>query len=193
MPWYTQTIDGEPVNLNQIFSALYRVTVAEERKARIGETDVALGPVEVARKVSSSSDWSIAWRQAARATAFAFPHHVRELEDYAEYIENEFAAKNSSGHHRVILYDVAIRNLVRGGQQMLLTDIHHFVSLYSTIILPDGIQYGGQRGQTCKQEEICNRFNDKGCKVSGCKYHHICKGCGSSSHGKSACNVAEQN
>jgi len=185
---------GEPVDLDQILSALCRVTVVEERKARIGETDIALGPVEAARKVTTSSDWSTAWRRAARATAFAFPHRVRELEEYAEYIENEFAAKNSSGHYRVILYDVAVRNLVRGGQQILLTDIHRFVSLYSAIVLPDGIQYGGQRGQTRRREEICNRFNsDKGCKASGCKYRHVCKGCGSSSHGKPACNTSARN
>ncbi len=138
---------GEPIDLDQILSSLYRVTVVEERKARIGETDIALGPVEAARKVTTSSDWSTAWRRAARATTFAFPHRTRELEDYAEYIENKFAAKNSTGHHRIILYDVAIRNLVRGGQQILLTDIHRFVSLYSAIVLPNGIQYGGQRGQ----------------------------------------------
>jgi hypothetical protein len=184
---------GEPIDLDQILSALYRVTVVEERKARIGETDIALGPVEAARKVSTSSDWSTAWRRAARATAFAFPHRARELEDYAEYIENEFAAKNSTGHHRIILYDVAVRNLVRGGQQILLTDIHRFVSLYSAIVLPDGIQYGGQKGQARKREEICNRFNDKGCKATGCKYRHVCKNCGSTSHGKYACSSAARN
>ena len=56
---------GEPVDLNQILSALYRVTVAEELKARVGETDIALGPVEATRKVSTSSDWSMAWRRAS--------------------------------------------------------------------------------------------------------------------------------
>ena len=145
---------GEPIDLDQILSSLYRVTVVEERKARIGETDIALGPVEAARKVSTSSDWSTAWRRAARATAFAFPHRARELEDYAEYIENEFAAKNSTGHHRIILYDVAVRNLVRGGQQILLTDIHCFVSLYSAIVLPDEIQYGGQKGQARPMDSL---------------------------------------
>jgi hypothetical protein len=164
---------GEPIDLDQILSALYWITVVEERKARIGGTDIALGPIEAARKVTTSSDWLTAWRRAARATAFAFPHRARELEDYAEYIENEFAVKNSSGHHRIILFDVAVRNLVRGGQQMLLTDVHRFVSrLYSAIVLPDGIQYGGSKGQPRKREEICNQFNDKGCKASGCKYRH---------------------
>ena len=43
--------------------------------------------------------WSTAWRRVARVVAFAFPHRAKELEDYAEYIENEFAAKNTSSHH----------------------------------------------------------------------------------------------
>jgi hypothetical protein len=184
---------GEPVDLDQILSALYRITVVEDRKARIGETEISLGPAEASRKVSTSTDWSTAWRRAARATAYAFPHRSKEVGDYAEYIENEFAAKNSSSHHRIILYDVAIRNLVRGGQHILLTDIHKFVSLYSAIVMPDGVQYGNQRGPTRKREELCNRFNDKGCKASNCRYRHACKACGSTAHGKHNCNAATRN
>ena len=184
---------GEPIDLDQILSALYRITINEDQKARVGEADISLGPVEASRKVSSSTDWSAAWRRAARAIAFAFPHRVKELEDYAEYIENEFAAKNHSSHHRIILYDVAIRNLVRGRQQMLLTDIHRFVSLYSAIVMPDGIQYGSQRGTIRKREELCNRFNNKGCKVTNCRYQHACKGCGSTAHGKSKCDASSRN
>jgi hypothetical protein len=161
---------GKLIDLDQILSALYRITVVEDRKARIGETEISLGPAEASRKVSTSTDWSTAWRRAARATAYAFPHRSKEVEDYAEYIENEFAAKNSLSHHRIILYDIAIRNLVRGGQHILLTDIHKFVSLYSAIVMPDGIQYGNQQETTRKREELCNRFNDKGCKATNCHY-----------------------
>jgi len=132
---------GEPIDLDQILSSLYRITTSEERKASIGNTDVLLGPVEASRKVTTSSDWSTAWRRAARATSFVFPHRTHELEDYAEYIESEFAAKVSSGHHRIILYDVAVRNLVRGGQRTLLTNSFKFSSLYLAIVMPDRIQY----------------------------------------------------
>jgi len=105
---------GEPIDLDQILSAFYRVTIVEDRKARVGEAEISLGPVEASRKISSLMDWSTAWRCTARVTSYAFPHRAKELEDYAEYIENEFAAKNPSSHHRIILYDVAVRNLVRG-------------------------------------------------------------------------------
>jgi len=157
---------GEPVDLDQILSSLHRITTTEERKASLGDTDILLGPVEATRKVATSSDWSTAWRRAARAIAFVFPHRTRELEDYAEYIESEFAAKVSTGHHRIILYDIAVRNLVRGGQQILLTDSSQFGFLYSAIVMPDGVQYasrGRKTHPTRGKTATCNRFNDKGC------------------------------
>jgi hypothetical protein len=187
---------GESVDLDQILSSLYRITITEERKARLGDADILLGPTEATRKVTTSSDWSSAWRRAARAIAFAFPHRTRELENYAEYIENEFAAKVASGHHRIILFDVAVRNLVRGGQQILLTDYNKFSSLYSAIVMPDGVQYasGGRKAQTTRgKTEICNRFNDKGCSGTGCRYRHVCKTCGASNHGKSTCGTTQKN
>jgi hypothetical protein len=192
---WIKILKGESVDLDQILSSLHRVTVVEERKARIGDTDISLGPTEATRKVSTSSDWSTAWRRAARAVAFVFPHRSKELEDYAEYIESEFAAKNPTGHSRIILYDIAVRNLVRGGQQHLLTDTSRFMSLYSATVLPDGVQYtySGRKPQNRGKTEICNRFNDKGCNGPSCRYRHVCKGCGSSSHGKTACGSPTKN
>jgi hypothetical protein len=191
---WVRILRGESVDLDQVLSSLHRITVVEERKARIGDSEISLGPAEAARKVASSSDWSVAWRRAARAVAFVFPHRSRELEDYAEYIESEFAAKNPSGHNRIILYDIAVRNLVRGGQQQLLTDTHRFVSLYSAIVMPDGVQYSysGRKPQNKGKAEICNRFNEKGCNGPSCRYQHVCKGCGSTSHGKSACGSSSK-
>jgi len=119
-----------------------------------------------------------------------------ELDDYAEYIESEFAAKLVSGHQHIILFDIAVRNLVRGGQQVVLTDTHKFASLYSAIVLPDGVQYanGGRRSlQPQGKSEICNRFNGKGCTSTSCRYHHVCKNCGSPNHGQAGCGAAAKN
>ena len=190
---WEKIFQGEPIDLNQILSALHQISITEERKACIGNSDILLGPPEVTRKVATSSDWSAAWWWAARATSFVFPHRAHELEDYTEYIENEFAAKVPSGHHRVILFNIAVRNLVQGGQQMLLTNTNKFGSLYLAIVMPDGIQYAGgsQKPQAAKgKAEICNRFNDKGCNSASCHYKHSCKTCGSSEHGKTACRSA---
>ena len=188
-------LKGEPIDLDQIISAIHRIRVTEEWKARIGETDILLGPTEATRKVATASDWSTAWRRASRAVVFAFPHRNKELEDYAEYIENEFAAKNPSGHQRIILYDVAVRNLVRGGQQILLTDTHCFVSLYSAIVMPDGVQYScaTRKPQGRGKGESCNRFNNKGCNSPTCRYRHVCQTCGDPGHGKSNCRSTTKN
>ena len=187
---------GESIDLDQILSSLHRVTVTEERKTRIGEADIVLGPIEATRKITTSSDWSTAWRRASRAISFVFPHRTRELDDYAEYIESEFAAKLASGHQRIILFDIAVRNLVRGGQQIVLTDTQKFGSLYSAIVLPDGVQYansGRKAIQSRGRTEICNRFNAKGCTSTSCRYRHVCKKCGSTDHGQTACGAAAKN
>jgi hypothetical protein len=64
------------------------------------------------------------------------------------------------------------------------------VSLYSAIVMPDGVQYASnnRRLQSRGKTELCNRFNNKGCHASTCRYKHACKTCGSSNHGKSSCN-----
>ena len=84
---------GETVNLDWILSSLHCVTIDEERKARIGETEISFGSSETKRKVESSSEWSTAWRFASRAIAFVFEHRERELFEYRDYIERLFAAK----------------------------------------------------------------------------------------------------
>jgi hypothetical protein len=47
---------GEAIDLDQILSALYRITINEDRKARIGEADITFGLIEASRKVSTSTD-----------------------------------------------------------------------------------------------------------------------------------------
>jgi hypothetical protein len=190
---WERILKGEPIDLDQILTSIHRVTIIEERKARIGETEISLGTVEAARKVTSSNDWSIAWRRAARATSYVFPHHRKELDEYTEYIEGEFEAKQVSAHYRVIHFDVAVRNLVCGGQQDLLTDTHKFQRLYSATMQPDGVENAAaaasrSRGSSAtKSREICNRFNNGECRSLNCRYRHVCKTCGKPGHGKSTC------
>ncbi|KAF8812582.1 hypothetical protein BYT27DRAFT_7252098 [Phlegmacium glaucopus] len=101
---------GDSVDLNQIFASLHHTVPDEERKGRLGDTEVSFGFPEAKKRVRTASEWSTAWRRAAKAISFAFPHRREELLDYGDYIEEEFAAKLASSHHRIILYDVALRN-----------------------------------------------------------------------------------
>ncbi|KAJ3493569.1 hypothetical protein NLJ89_g10986 [Agrocybe chaxingu] len=199
MSQWERIIKGEPIDLDHILSSLHHVTIDQERKGRVGDTEIVLGGLEAKRKVSTSAEWSMAWRRAARAIAFIFRHREQELSDYGDYIEREFAAKHESAHQRIILYDIAVRNEVAGGQSMLLTDTHAFSPLYSAIIMPDGIEYnhstqrsttGNRRSAGSSKGEICLRYNSSGgCRFveSACRYRHACKTCGKPGHSKIEC------
>jgi len=184
---------GEPVDLDQILSSLHRITLDEQRKMRLGGATISFGASEPSRKVSTAAEWSAAWRRAARAIAFAFPHCTRELDDYGNYIEGKFAAKHTSAHQRIIWYDSAVRNVICGGQSTLLTDTQRFLNLYSVIVLPDGMQYGRGTGRTPRppasgRGNICHRFNDTACKSgASCRYKHACLSCNKPSHGQKDC------
>lgn len=155
---WERILKGESVDLNQVLSSIHRITTLDKKKAKIGETEISLGAVEAARKISSYNEWSIAWRKAARAISFVFPHRKEELDEYTDYIEGEFEAKQTTAHCRVIHFDIAVRNLVCGGQQILLTDTQKFLRLYSAIMQPDGIQNASESKRTSagKKRDICN-------------------------------------
>ena len=81
----------------------------------LGYSEISFGVTEAKKHVSTAAKWSAAWRRASKAISFAFPHRREELLDYGDYIEAEFAAKHSSIHHKIILYDVALQNEVTAG------------------------------------------------------------------------------
>jgi hypothetical protein len=195
---WERILKGDAVDLNQIFASLHHVIPDEERTGRLGDTEISFGVSEAKKRINSASEWSSAWRRASKAISFAFPHRKEELLEYGDYIESEFAAKLVSSHHKLLLYDVALRNEVAGGQHILLTDNHKFTRLYSVIVLPDGVETSSKQGNGRKpsspqqggsKPEICNKFNIGTCKNSDadCKYRHICKGCNKSGHSKKDC------
>ena len=202
---WEKIIKGETIDLDHVFSSLHRVTADEERKGKVGDASFSFGTAEPARKIKSATDWSAAWRKASRAISFVFEHRTQELQDYADYIEREFAAKVPDAHRRIIgiAYDCAVRALVGGGQQILLTDVHRFTHLYSAFIMHDGIAAGDHKSRFSSgsgslssrppprgsRTEVCNKFNAGTCTFSDadCHYRHICKGCAKSGHGRYAC------
>jgi hypothetical protein len=187
---------GEAVDLDKILSSFHRVSLDSEGKASVGDTEISISSVETKRKVETSSEWATSWRSASRAIAFVFKHREQELAEYGDYIERLFAAKRSSSHGQVILFDRGVRNEVGGGQTLLLTDYHYFTSLYAATLQDDGIEYNRSRrgGKGAKpgepKSEVCLRFNSQGgCRFSesACKYQHSCLGCGQNGHGKPTC------
>ena len=177
---WERILRGEAIDLNHIFALLHHVVPDEERTGRLGDAEISFGVSEPKKRISTAAEWSATWRTAARAISFAFPHRRDELIEYGDYIESEFAAKVVSSHHKLLLYDVALRNEVSGGQQFLLTDFPRFSRLYSAIVLPDGVESTdkpsgrkpGKGRQQNDKSDICNKFNAGTCKNSNtkCKY-----------------------
>ena len=113
---------GDAVNLNQIFTSLHHVIPDKERTGCLGDMEIVFGVSESKKQVTTTLEWLSAWRRALRAIGFTFPHWKEELLEYGDYIESESAAKLTSSHHKIILYDIALQNKVASGQHSLLTD-----------------------------------------------------------------------
>jgi len=198
-PQWERIFRGEPVELDHFLSSLHRTSINEEGETRIGNAKISLGVTDAKRRISTAAEWSAAWHFAARSISFVFPHRTEELHAYGDYIEGEFAAKITSSHPKIILFDIAVRNMVQGGQSILLTDQQYFFRLYSAIIMPDGVEHMSRKGTSRRSDlprasgskpDICNRFNTpSGCPSSDseCRYRHICKSCRKGGHGKDQC------
>jgi hypothetical protein len=195
---WERILKGDAVDLNQIYASLHHVVPDEERTGRMGDAEITFGVPEAKKRVRTAADWSAAWHRAAKAIGFAFPHRKEELAEYGEYINEEFSSKLLSAHHKLILYDTAVRNKVGAGQHFLLTDFGRFNRLYSAIVLPEGIEgqpaqpsnkKGSKTQQSNNKSEICNKYNSGTCKNSDadCKYRHVCKKCRKSGHPEKDC------
>lgn len=197
---WERILKGEPLNLDHFLSAIVRTSIDEDRKARIGATQLSFSSNEPKRKIRTYGEWVSAWRRASRAISFAFPHRADELEDYFVHIQTLFDSRGATSHQRVILYDIAVRNFVGGGQSVLLTERERFSHLFAAVILSDGLEYAASPGTrkgtsagsrsttTTRADEVCNKFNTgTGCPHSPCKYRHTCKACGKEGHGRHEC------
>ncbi|KAF5379230.1 hypothetical protein D9615_005864 [Tricholomella constricta] len=197
---------GTAVNLDAVFSSVHHVLPPKEDVGRVGSTEIRFSNPEPSKRIRTSSDWTTAWDDVSEATTIAFPHRARELKEYGSYIRSEFSAKLPISHPKIILFDIAIRNFVGGGQRYLLTDYHLFSRFHSAIIAPDGVESAGTSGTKStsglryrstgkrisgNKTEVCHRFNDAGrsCPNSptSCRYLHACKSCGSTGHGQREC------
>lgn len=116
---WKRIFEGQPVDLSDVLSSFPLPAVAGRRT------------------VQTQAEWNKAWKSAAQATAFAFPHRAKELEAYEEAINDEFTARIESAHHKVVVYDIAVRNTVGNGCQLLLTDTQHakLSKLYRAILM----------------------------------------------------------
>ena len=117
---WKRILEGDPVDLNVVLSS-FQLPLGSRGK----------------RTVQTFVDWDRAWNSTAEAMAFAFPHRRRELEEYGKWIRDFFIAMHESFHYKIIAYDIAIRETVESGCQILLNDrnSHELAIFYSTILL----------------------------------------------------------
>ena len=123
---WERILKGDAVDLNQIFSSLHHVVADEERTGCLEEAEITFGIAEPKQCISTAAEWSAAWRKASKAITFAFPYQCEELLEYGDYLKSEFAAKVVSSHHKLLLYDTALRNEVAARQHVLLIDHRRF-------------------------------------------------------------------
>jgi hypothetical protein len=82
------------------------------RKEKLRDLEVSFGEVEPTKKVANGGDWTITWNKTATATAFVFPHHLKEVASYVDYIISLFTVTKFFFHSRIIVFDKAVRRRV---------------------------------------------------------------------------------
>ena len=196
-------IKGKFIDLDVVLSSLHHVSPVKESIGRLGSTEILLGHTEPVKRVQTSSEWTSAWDTTVEAYLFVFPHRETELRQYGSYIKREFSSKLVTAHQKVILYDIAVRNEVGGGNATLLTEREQFSHIYSAIVMPDGVESEPKKpaskvASAKPQFEICRRYNSvNGCPntASACRYQHHCSKCRRRGHPSHECereNKAKQ-
>ncbi|KAF7768619.1 hypothetical protein Agabi119p4_7862 [Agaricus bisporus var. burnettii] len=124
-------LSGRAVNLDAVHSSIHTFKPLSESVGRVGPFEIRTEGVETSKQIQTAAQWISAWDETAQATEVAFPHRSVELRDYGRAIRKLFDAVATMFHHRIFLYDKAIRGSVRGGETLSLTDDFAFQHLYT--------------------------------------------------------------
>ena len=196
-------ISGRAVNLDAVLSGQLSTNNDDLKVQKFGDLEISFGAVEPTKLVKNGGDWSIAWNRTVRATAYAFPHRLRELTSYGEYIINLFAVTHPTVHNRVISFDKAVRKRIGSVRNLELCDFEKFsdlkiahmdsigISVISGTSKEDGIKKR-KREKNWKKEEPCNNWNDGKCSQAeeDCRRQHICNKCRKGGHKGKDCRKA---
>jgi hypothetical protein len=203
---WKNVIAGRAVNLDAVLSGQFSTSNNDVKIEKMGDIEITFGAVEPTKTVSNGGDWTIAWNKTVRATSFAFPHRLRELTEYGEYITSLFAATNQSFHSRIIAFDKAVRRRIGSVRNIELSDHHKFADLKLAHIDSIGVSVRGessrnsgnrgknQRGKGGKKQEPCNKWNDGTCMQTQeeCRRLHVCNVCEKPGHKGKDCRKHNQ-
>jgi hypothetical protein len=192
---WKNVITGRAVSLDAVLSGQLSTTNDDLKVQKFGDLEISFGAVEPTKLVKNAGDWSIAWNRAVRAIVFAFPHRLRELTSYGEYIINLFSVTHPSVHGRVISFDKAVRKRAGSVRNLELSDFEKFadlkiahmdsigVSVLSGVSGEDGSKKGKRR-KGWKKQEPCNNWNEGKCSQAegDCRRQHVCSKCGEGGH-----------
>jgi hypothetical protein len=186
---------GLAVNLDAVFSGRYSTEHDPKITHDIGDFTISTREATISKAVKSAGDWFIAWNQATAATVFAFPHRLKECQDYGRHILDLFAAFAQEHHHLILNYDRAVRKRVALRRDLLLTDLAQFGDLRVQFLDVRGAssgsqtQAGGGRRSAKRPNDPCLRWNRGTCPSTAerCFYRHVCSYCRSPDHVNSAC------
>jgi hypothetical protein len=192
---WKNVISGRAVSLDAVLSGQLSTTNDDLKVQKFGDLKISFGAVEPTKLVKNGGDWSIVWNRTVRAIIFAFPHRLRELTSYGEYIINLFSVTHSSVHSRVIAFDKAVRKRAGSVRNLELSDFEKFadlkiahmdsigVSVISGTSGDDGNKKGKHR-KGWKKEEPCNNWNEGKCSQAedDCRRQHVCNKCKKAGH-----------
>jgi hypothetical protein len=188
-------LSGLAVNLDAVFSGRYSTEHDSKVTHEFGDITISTREATTSKSVKTAGDWFIAWNQATAATSFAFPHRIKECQEYGRHILDLYAAF-AEEHHRLILnYDRAVRKRVALRRNLLLTDFAEFADLRVQFLDVRGANSSSQaqtntgRRSSKRSGDPCLRWNRGACPSTAerCFYKHVCSYCRSPDHVNSAC------
>jgi len=114
------------VDFDKILTSYYALESEYKDTQTFGNLDISLntsGSSKSSKEIRVYGEWTIAYTRYTRAIIFVYPHRVRELDDYQEYMAGQFGAyPDFADQYKIINLDKAIRIRVGQANDLLLTD-----------------------------------------------------------------------
>jgi len=128
------------VDFDKILTSYYALDSKYKDTQTFGNLDISLntggGNSKSSKEIHIYREWMIAYTRYTRAVLFMYPHWVRELDDYQEYMAGQFGAyPDFADQYKIINLDKAIQIRVGKANDLLLTDYSWFQDIISSHLI----------------------------------------------------------
>ncbi|VDC02998.1 unnamed protein product [Peniophora sp. CBMAI 1063] len=194
---WNNILRNQYVDLDSIFTGYYATNGDARGTEKLGDFEVVSQSSKPSRRVTTQSDWILAFELYREAVVHAYPHRRGELSTYQRYVSRLFAA--TPGYpERVISFDRAVRTRSGRDSSLLLSNNSSFDDLLTLHVT--GPSAGGSSSRNApkpqargsgsgsgssggRNPEPCIRHNEGRCNNgSNCRYAHVCSDCRSNRH-----------